>query len=170
MNHYCSAADSGGRPISGAAADDDLAAQHRFGQAPAGAFIDFDMRPIAKAGAIVPHASGEANAHRRKHSHTQIVARARIFHHDVGIAGSDGVLDFGVDLARSAAAADYLCHTRTSLTCASRTAYLPGSAARMAISSVATATKLSVSVMTSGFSANVSFTNPISRSVAARQL
>src|SRR5439155_24207808 len=100
----------------------------------------------------------------------QIVPGAGILHHDIAIAGSDGPLDIGVDLAGIAASAGYLCHTRTSLTCASRTEYWPGSAARMAISSVATATNSLVSVITSGFSANVSFTNPKSRSVAARQL
>ena len=125
---------------------------------------------VDHAAAKISHAAVESHPDLLEQCDAEVVPRAGIAHQDLGFTASDQAPDLGVDFPAGTSAAVYLCHTRTSFTWASLTSYVPGKAERMAISSVAMATKRSVSVKTSGFIAKGSLTKPSCDPVATRQL
>src|SRR5215469_2032835 len=146
------------------------ATQHRLRNPPTSTACDFNRCSVDQAAAIVTGAAREANVRVSQNSDGKIVPCSWVFHSNLLTGFGNQSPDSAVDLSCCPSGCVHLCHTRTSLACASCTANSPGIAPRIAISSVATATKRSVSANTSGLNENVSFTNPRAESVATRQL
>ena len=153
VDDHRAAAHRGGRAVAGTAADSHGAGQHRLGQSPAGATVDPDGGAVNHAGAVVADATVERDVYRVQERHTEIVPGVGVPHVHVRGSLSNEPLDFRVDLPHCFASAGYRCHTRTSSAWASRTSDSPRKALCSANSSVATATKRSVSVKSSGLKA-----------------
>src|SRR5215469_6276276 len=170
MNHNRPASDACRRAAPRTPMHTHGATQHRFCNPPTGTALDFNRWSIDQASAIVAGATHEANVRVSQNGDGKIVPCSWVAQRDLVAGLGNQSPDCIVDLARCPSGCVYLCHTRTSLACASCTANSPEIAPRIAISSVASATKRSVSANTSGLNENVSFTNPRAESVATRQL